>query len=66
MVSARAKSDQIMLVPNVLLISVMQWVVVRDVILDAAILLIRWTIDRQQLLRGLEDGCLAPDQYTCF
>ena len=66
MVSARAKSYQVMLVPDVLLISVVQWVVVRDVILDAAILLIRWTIDRQQLLRGLEDGSLAPNQYTCF
>lgn len=45
MVSARAKCDQIMLVSNIFLLGVMQWVVVRDVILDAAILLVRWTIN---------------------
>ena len=60
MVSSGTKSNQIVLMSDVVLLGVVQWVVVRDVVLDAAILLVRWTVDCQQLLRGFEDGGLAP------
>jgi hypothetical protein len=59
MVSTRSKGDQIMFVSNVFLLSLMQWVVVRDVILDTAIFLVRWTIHCQELLRRLGDSGLA-------
>jgi hypothetical protein len=62
MVSTRSEGDQIMLVSDVFLLGVMQWVVVGDIVLDAAILLVRWAIDCQQLLRRLEDGSFAQNQ----
>lgn len=64
MISTRAESDQIMPVSDVFLLCVVERVVVRDVILDATILLVRWTIHCKQLLRRLEDGSFAQDQYT--
>lgn len=66
MVSTRAKSDQVMLVSDVFLLRVVQGVVVRDVILDATILLFRWTIDCQQLLRRPEDSSLFPQSAYTF
>lgn len=66
MVSAGTKSDQIMLVSDVFLLGVVKWVVIRDVILYAAILLVRWTIDCQQLLGRLEDCSFVQDQCTMF
>ena len=60
MVSARAKSDQIVLMSDVFLLSFVQWFVVHDVILYTAVLLIRRTIDGHQMLRGLENGDLGP------
>ena len=48
-----------MLVSDVLLFGVMQWIIVRDVSLDAAVFLLRWTIDCQELLGRLEDGSLV-------
>lgn len=59
MVSARTKSDEIVLVSDVFLLGVVQWVVVSDVVLDAAVFLVRWAIDCQQLLRRVEDGGLV-------
>jgi hypothetical protein len=48
MVSTRSKSDKIMLVSDVFLLGVVKWVVVRDVSLDAAVLLFCWTVHCQQ------------------
>lgn len=66
MVSARAKSNQIVLVSDVVLLGVMQWVVVRDVSLNTAVLWIRWAVDCQQLLGRFEDGSLAPRSVHMF
>ena len=59
MVSTRPKSDQVMFVSGVFLLGVVQWVVVVDVVLNAAVLRVRWAIDCQQLLGRLKDGGLA-------
>lgn len=56
MIAARTKCDQIVFVSDVFLLCFMQRVVIGDVDLNAAILLVGRTIDRQQLLRRLEDG----------
>jgi hypothetical protein len=49
-----------MLVPDVFLLGFVKWDVVRNVSLDASVLLVRWTIYCQQLLRRSQDGGLVP------
>ena len=66
MVSARAKSNQIVLVSDVVLLGVMQWVVVRDVGLNTAVLRVRRAVDCQKLLGRFEDGSLAPRSIHVF
>jgi hypothetical protein len=66
MVSAWPESDQILLVSDVFLFGIMQRIVIRDKVFDAAILWIRWTIDRQQLLTRLEDSGLDLQSAPMF
>jgi hypothetical protein len=66
MVSAGSKGDEIMLVSDVLLLGIVEWVIVRNVSLDASVLLFRWTIHCQQLLRRFQDGGLVPRSVRTF
>lgn len=66
MISSGTKRDQIMFVSDVFLLCFVQRIVVGDVDLDAAILLVGRTIDRQQLLRRLEDGGFGPQSVHMF